>query len=176
MAVYTAEHVQYVATVINLLNRRIKMDREEQRKARLEAFELFARTGIPMPADQTLEQRRAIVQITEESKYNSLSTLGTRILEYAQVTEYIEVPTDTIDIFSGEPIVQGDTVVHIVQNGFNWFYLRGNLDTHRGIEYFWNIPREGDLLNPQTNSPINTTNTVRLLPGVKVKVGLCKPQ
>ena len=146
-------------------------DREEEKKARMEAFEAISRTGIPMPADQTPEQRLAIVQITADSYSTSLTTLGTRILEYAQETEYIEVPTGTIDIILGEPIVQGDTVVHIVQNGFNWFYLLGNLDTHRGINYFWNIPRGGNLLNPQTNIPINIKNTVRLLPGVTLKIG-----
>ena len=171
MVVYTIEHVWYISNLIREMYDRMQMDREEEKKARMEIFEALSRAGIPMPADQTPDQRRAILQITQESTYNSLTTLGTRILEYAQLREYIEVPTNTIDIISGEPILQGDTVVRILQNGFSWFYLRGNLDTHRGIEYFWNIPREGRLLNPQTNTPINITNTTRLLPGVKLNVG-----
>jgi len=176
MVVYTVEHVQYISNVIRQMHDGMLMDREEEKKARMELFQALSRAGIPMPADQTPDQRLAIEQITQESKYNSLTTLGTRILKYAQVSEYIEVPSDTIDMFSGEPIVQGDTVVHIVQNGFHWFYLRGNLDTHRGIEYFWNIPRGGNLLNPQINTPINIASTVRLLPDVKVKIGLCTSQ
>ena len=171
MVLYTAEHVRYVANVIRQMRDIMNMDREDQKKARIAAFEALSRTGIPLPADQTPEQRRAIIQITADTNPMSPRTLGTRILHYAQVTEHIEVPNDTIDIISGEPIMHGDTVVCIVQNGFSWFYLRGNLDTHYGIEYFWNIPRDGHLLNPQTNTPINSTNTVRLLPGIKLKVG-----
>ena len=171
MVVYTVEHVQYISNVIKKMHHGMLMDRVEEKKARMEAFEAISRTGIPMPADQTPEQRLAIIQITADSYSMSLTTLGTRILEYAQESEYIEVPNGTIDIILGEPIVQGDTVVHIVQNGFNWFYLRGNLDTHRGINYFWNIPRGGNLLNPHINIPINIKNTVRLLPGVTLKVG-----